>query len=107
MNEALSCLQTWGSNQPTETTVELPGLRAYVYCSPMGASGGDLHYLSVCNEGVVSRIVLADISGHGEELHGYAVALRELMTQHINEWDQSALMKNLNDALHLEQAGER
>jgi hypothetical protein len=34
--------------------------------SGTGASGGDVHYVSVCPNGLVSRIALADVSGHGQ-----------------------------------------
>ena len=97
---ALACLELWGGNRSTLESLELPGLSAWVYSSPheSSPSGGDLHYLSVCNMGYVSRIALADVSGHGSESGGFAAALHDMLRRYINYWDQSDLMRELNGA---------
>ena len=74
---------------------------AWVYSSPLKSnSGGDLHYLSVCDYAifsrVLSRILLADVMGHGQGVSTMAEQLHSMMQQHINTWDQSDLMKELN-----------
>jgi len=57
----LACYEVWGGNRRTEGPVELPGLSAWVYARPSGESesGGDVHYLSVCGEGRLTRVGLA------------------------------------------------
>ncbi len=60
--------------------------------------GGDVYYLSVCSAGLLSRIVLADVAGHGQEVGGAAITLRDLLRQHVNAFDQSELMRGINDA---------
>jgi sigma-B regulation protein RsbU (phosphoserine phosphatase) len=81
-------------------SVELPGLIAWVSCRPIAPAtrGGDLHYLSVCSQGFVSRIALADVAGHGEIVSGVADTLRDLLRRHANEWDQSDVVRELNDS---------
>jgi phosphoserine phosphatase RsbU/P len=48
--------------------------------------------------GYVSRIALADVSGHGSESGGFAAALHNMLRRYINYWDQSDLMRELNGA---------
>ena len=59
----------------------------------------DLHYLSVCSQGFVSRIALADVAGHGELVSAAANTLRDLLRKHADEWDQSDVVRELNDSL--------
>jgi hypothetical protein len=46
-----------------------------------------VYYLSVCDESVLSRVVLADVAGHGEAVAGTALKLRTLLKQYINMFD--------------------
>lgn len=98
----LACMEIWGGNKKTIARVELPGLAGWVYCRPFqeAGRGGDLYYLSVCDRGILSRIALADVAGHGEAVSGIARKLHELMRESINTWDQTNFMQNLNQHLH-------
>jgi len=94
---ALTCMEIWGTNRSVNRTVELPELTAWVYSRPAeGEDGGDVHYLSVCGQAVLSRVVLADVSGHGAEVSGSAQLLQDLMRDHINTWDQTEFVRELN-----------
>jgi len=104
---ALSCLEVWGGNQHVSALVELPGLLAWVESAPYkeAVGGGDLHYLSACNNGVVARVALADVSGHGAEVSSIAENLRTLMREYVNYWDQSEFMQRLNNAFPKSESG--
>lgn len=95
---ALACLEVWGGNTQSVQSLDLPGLRGWVYSRPLEAEaqGGDVYYISVCNGGVVSRIALADVAGHGRVIGGVAANLRKLMHKHVNTWDQSDFMRDLD-----------
>ena len=97
----LACLEIKGGNERVDYSVEMPGLVAWVSCRPMAPAtrGGDLHYLSVCSQGFVSRIALADVAGHGETVSAVANTLRDLLRKHADEWDQSAVVGELNESL--------
>jgi sigma-B regulation protein RsbU (phosphoserine phosphatase) len=97
----LACLELRGGNQMGTYAVQLPGLDGWVSCRPLHPSpyGGDLYYMSACSHGIVARIVLADVSGHGEMISVAAIRLREALLQHIDNWDQSMLIRQLNDSL--------
>jgi len=96
---ALACTEVWGGNQKVIRTVKMPSLTAWVASVPLneGEGGGDLHYMSVCDYDSISRIALADVSGHGSEVDGATQKLRSLMRNNINAWDQSDFMRGVNE----------
>jgi phosphoserine phosphatase RsbU/P len=100
INTRLACFELWGGNSSADHPVELPGLAGWVYSAPLDpdSGGGDVHYLSVCSKGMVSRIAVADVAGHGSRANSMAESLRSVLQRHTNNWDQSALMQELNDA---------
>jgi len=98
---ALQCLEIWGGNNRVSHALELPGLTGWLHSEPTEQSieGGDVHYVSVCSKGVLTRLALADVSGHGQSAGSVAVLLRSLIHKHIDTWDQSELMRELNNSL--------
>ena len=98
--ERLACLELRGGNQLATYAARLPGLSAWVSCNPLQPSerGGDLYYLSACSHGSIARMVIADVSGHGEKVSSAAVRLEHALRQHIDQWDQSLLIRDLNDS---------
>jgi phosphoserine phosphatase RsbU/P len=96
----LACFELWGGNRSADHPIELPGLAGWVYSSPLDptAGGGDVHYFSVCRRGMISRIAVADVAGHGSPASSMAEGLRSVLQRHTDNWDQSALMQELNEA---------
>lgn len=105
----LSCRDVWCGNNRVNHAIKLPGLSGWVYSSPLkpAAVGGDIHYFSVCSEGILSRFALADVSGHGLSSHSTAAILRNLISRYIDVWDQTALMRDLNEALRRDSSEEQ
>jgi sigma-B regulation protein RsbU (phosphoserine phosphatase) len=97
----LQCAETWASNQRASSVIDLPGLRVWVHSTPFGTgdAGGDVHYVSVCPSCIVSRIALADVSGHGGAVASLGAKLRELMQKYLAALEQASLMRDLNDAV--------
>jgi len=97
---SLACMELRGGNEAGAYSAELPGLAAWVSCRPLGASGGgDLYYLSACSKGVIARVALADVAGHGEVVSSTAVWLRDALREHVDHWDQSTLIRRLNESI--------
>ena len=96
--------ETWAGNEKIAGLVEVPGLVAWIHSVPAGSgeAGGDVHYVSVCPSGIVSRVALADVSGHGHAVVSVSAKLRELMRQHLTALEQTGLMRDLNQAVQLE-----
>jgi serine phosphatase RsbU (regulator of sigma subunit) len=90
-----------GGNHLSAYATELPGLSGWVSCRPLlpAASGGDLYYLSACSQGVIARVVVADVAGHGEIVSAAAVRLRDALREHVDHWDQSMLIRRLNESI--------
>ncbi len=95
---AMQCMEIWGGNQATDQVLSTPGLDIWVYSRPHeGADGGgDVHYVSLCGGGITTRLILADVSGHGASVADQAKSLRGLMRKNINRKDQTRLVQALN-----------
>jgi hypothetical protein len=97
---SLQCLEVLGGNQVVQHALVSPGLDVWIDSRPCaGARGGDLHYVSLCGSGRVTRFVVADISGHGPDMDELAQWLRKLVRRHINLLDQTRFARALNKDL--------
>jgi serine phosphatase RsbU (regulator of sigma subunit) len=78
--------------------VIMPGVDAWVYSQPCEnqAAGGDVHYVSTCCGGMVVRMVVADIAGHGAGVAETGANLRLLMRRFINHHNQLDVVRSLN-----------
>lgn len=95
----MACMEIWGGNQATDQSFEAPGIDIYVHSSPYGASevgGGDIYYLTSCASGRISRMLLADVSGHGAAVADLAVALRDLLRENVNKISQTQFVEGMN-----------
>jgi sigma-B regulation protein RsbU (phosphoserine phosphatase) len=78
----------------------MPGIRGRLYSKPCsGGSGGDIHYLSVCGSGLFSRLCVADVAGHGEEVASVSRDLHALLRRYMNTTDQRRMLSELNKKL--------
>jgi len=93
-------MEVWGGNQAVDCGVVMSGLDAWLYARPCDgqAVGGDVHYVSSCATGRVTRVLIADVSGHGATVADTGVALRELMRRYVNHLDQTRFVIELNRA---------
>lgn len=96
--EVMQCMEVWGGNQPVDCGVVMSGLDAWVYCKPYGASsgGGDVYYVSSCATGRITRLLVADVSGHGSAVSELAGHLRGMMRRYVNYLDQSRFVGEMN-----------
>jgi sigma-B regulation protein RsbU (phosphoserine phosphatase) len=94
----MTCMEVWGGSQLTSRTVEMGGLDVWVYSKPFGTahSGGDVYYASSCATGRISRLLLADVSGHGTSVAATAADLKTLMRRFVNRLDQAEFVRLLN-----------
>src|ERR1700687_999293 len=94
----MQCMEVWGGSQLTTRGVEFGGLDAWVYSKPYGNAqhGGDVYYASSCATGRISRLLLADVAGHGDSVTATAADLRALMRRFVNRLDQTEFGGLLN-----------
>jgi sigma-B regulation protein RsbU (phosphoserine phosphatase) len=96
--QQMACMEVWGGSQLTTRGVEMGGLDAWVYSKPFGHAerGGDVYYASSCATGRITRLLLADVSGHGLSVASSAANLRTLMRRFVNRLDQTEFVRLLN-----------
>ncbi len=99
MAEQMQCMEVWGGNRSVEKHFQMPGLEVWLYSRPYddAASGGDVYYLSSCASGRISRLLLADVSGHGPPVSQCALRLRDLMRRHVNSISQARFVEGMNE----------
>ncbi len=91
-------MEVWGGNGAFRNAISVPGIDAWISSRPYegDARGGDLHYVSTCGAGRISRFAIADVAGHGAPAGKLAERLRSLMRKHINTLDQTRFAQALN-----------
>jgi serine phosphatase RsbU (regulator of sigma subunit) len=91
-------MEVWGGSDSADAAVTLSGLDAWVYARPFAQAdaGGDVYYVSACATGRINRLLVADVSGHGDGVRGVARQLRDLMRRYVNYLDQSAFVVAMN-----------
>ncbi len=94
----MQCMEIWGGNELANTGVTMPGLDAWVYCRPYedADAGGDVYYVSSCATGRITRLLVADVSGHGAAVCDTAGELRSLMRRFVNHLDQTKFVGSMN-----------
>ncbi len=76
----------------------MPGLKVWLYSLPHAnaRAGGDVYYLSSCASGRITRLLLADVSGH-DKVDATATKLRDIMRKNINRIKQSCFVERMNE----------
>jgi hypothetical protein len=79
--QVLVCNEVHGGNHKFIATRKLAGIVAWVASIPIndGERGGDVQFMFVCSHDLISRIALADVTGHGREVDAPAMTLHELI----------------------------
>ncbi len=96
--EQMECMEVWGGSEPIARRVRMRGMDAWVYSKPyeQAEGGGDVYYASSCATGRISRLLLADVAGHGKAVAEVAVTLRGLMRRFVNFIDQAEFVRSMN-----------
>lgn len=104
----MRCMEVWGGNDAVDRGVAMPGLELWVRSEPLPGhtEGGDVHFVSSCGTGRISRMVVADVSGHGDGASSLAQGLRRLMRRFVNFVDQTRFVRALNDAIFSPTSGD-
>jgi phosphoserine phosphatase RsbU/P len=96
--QTLQCMEIWGGIEPVDRRVATPGLDLWVFSQPFegDAQGGDVYYVTLCGGGLITRIVVADVSGHGASVAEFSLSLRALLRKNINQKSQKRVVEQLN-----------
>jgi sigma-B regulation protein RsbU (phosphoserine phosphatase) len=95
-----ACGEVRGGNGVSYHLTELPGLRGVLYSRPCtGPHGGDIHYLSVCGSGLMSRVCLADVAGHGKVVATIGREIHDHLRRSVDVIDERKVLARFNDRL--------
>lgn len=107
-DEPMDCMEVWGGNGARNNRLRRPGLDVWIWSDPqssINAGGGDLHLLSSCASGRITRMLLADVCGFGALFSEIASELRELMKRNVNTIQQTRAVRDMS--CRLEDAAQR
>lgn len=97
MTKILTCSEVWGGGEAVDTHFRLPGFDGALFSRPAsGSAGGDIYLISSCNMGMVCKVVLADIAGHGEQVTEAGRMLADLLRDNVAERDNDRFLIQLN-----------
>lgn len=93
----LSCGEIWGGIRNCDEDVASEGLTASLYSvASDGGKGGDIYYLSLCENNMLTRMILADVVGHGEEASKISSYIYEAIKLHMNDTAGDEFLSELN-----------
>jgi sigma-B regulation protein RsbU (phosphoserine phosphatase) len=93
----IRCAEIWGGVDEIDTDIATTALTASVYSkSAEGARGGDIYYFSVCGSDQLTRVAIADVQGHGEEVSKISAWLYELVRDSMDSLDATQVLSALN-----------
>jgi sigma-B regulation protein RsbU (phosphoserine phosphatase) len=94
---AIQCAEIWGGTRTANEDVCTTGITATIYSSASGdKQGGDIYYFSVCSYDILTRVVLADMRGHGASAAQLSSWLYDLLREYMNSLDGAGILKSLN-----------
>jgi sigma-B regulation protein RsbU (phosphoserine phosphatase) len=98
MIHRLKCAEVWGGIQNEDVETSSSGVdTSLISLSCDGGKGGDIYYLSVCAFDKLTRVVIADVVGHGEVVSQVSNWLFNAMKELMNSTENNVLLSRMND----------
>ncbi len=95
--ERLTCGHVWGGFSDLDSDVCSAGLTASLFCDQAdGGKGGDIYYMSVCDGDMLTRMVVADVVGHGPTVTEYSKLVYEAVAANMNDGEGGQLLSRVN-----------
>ncbi|MCA9123808.1 MAG: SpoIIE family protein phosphatase [Planctomycetaceae bacterium] len=98
-HQQMNCMEVWGGHASTNNFLRRPGLDVWIWSdqrSSAEAGGGDLHLLSSCASGRITRMLLADVCGFGSLFSEIASEMRDLMKRNVNTIQQTSAVRDMS-----------
>lgn len=94
----IRCAEVWGGIENADLDAIAAGVHASLFSqSSEGGKGGDIYYLSVCGSEALTRVAIADVSGHGAAVSHISRWLYDALLAQMNSLDGSRVLDELND----------
>ncbi len=93
----LKCGEIWGGISNCDDDIVSAGLTASLYSfASDGGKGGDIYYLSLCDSNALTRMILADVVGHGQVVSQIIQIIYQAIKSHMNDGEGDKLLADLN-----------
>jgi len=81
----LECQEIWGGIGNQNIEVSAGKVISSIYAAPCceGSRGGDIYYFGVCQGGAISRLAIADVTGHGEAVSEISQYVYDTLKAHM------------------------
>jgi sigma-B regulation protein RsbU (phosphoserine phosphatase) len=97
----IHCSEIWGGMRNTDSDVCTRGITASIYSSACDAEqGGDIYYLALCSNDVLTRTVIADVRGHGSAVTQIGQWVYKALEESMDTLDGTIILKQLNQLIH-------
>lgn len=100
--ESLNCMEVCGGHGESRKHYQRPGLDIWVWSESKQdttAGGGDLHLISSCASGRITRMLIADVCGFGPLFNDVASRLRETIRRNVNTIRQARSIRQMSQQL--------
>ncbi len=100
--DVMNCMEVCGGSGDATRHLRRPGLDVWVQSQSRQdttAGGGDLHLISSCASGRITRLLMADVCGFGPLFHDLATRLRETMKRNVNSIRQERSVRQMSEQL--------
>jgi len=78
------CKGIWGGIHNRDIEVAAGKVIGSIYSAPSdGGRGGDIYYFGVCKGDVISRLAIADVTGHGESVSEISQYVYDSLKAHM------------------------
>ncbi len=96
----LKCGEIWGGISNCDDDIVSAGLTASLYSfASDGSKGGDIYYLSLCDSNALTRMILADVIGHGQKVSQISQIIYLAIKSHMNDGEGDKLLAELNQTV--------
>jgi hypothetical protein len=81
----LACKELWGGIRNQNIEVSAGKVIGSIFSSPCGegGKGGDIYYFGVCKGDAISRLAIADVTGHGEAVSDVGQYVYDALKAHM------------------------
>ncbi|HVU89508.1 MAG TPA: PP2C family protein-serine/threonine phosphatase [Pirellulales bacterium] len=94
----IRCAEVWGGIRNAELEAVTSGVRASLFSNSCeGGEGGDVYYFSVCGADSLTRVALADVTGHGQMVSQVGRWLYDALAARMNSVRGDRVLSELND----------
>lgn len=101
--QTIKCSEIWGGNERIDTGIRAGALSISLYSKGTdGDRGGDIYYIGVCGKEMLTRVAIADVSGHGQAVSHTSQWLYDSMEFHMNDLSGDIILKELNNLVNRE-----